>query len=263
MQAIAKEFNLSEMVFLTGSTSERHAAAVRIFTPRVELPFAGHPTVGAAVVLALQNRLTGVRLEEKIGVVTCIVDKLDKRTGHARFALPQLPEEIAKPPDRTAMALALGVNADDLGCGLYQPAVFSAGVPFHLVPVKNTHILGSLSLNLGGWERTFPAGNHGVYCFTAATGEAGVDFAARMFAPGMGLREDPGTGSAAAALIGLLARHTSFADGQAEYVIRQGLEMGRPCRISVQLKQDGGVLTHGGIGGNAVIVGEGTLDLDY
>jgi trans-2,3-dihydro-3-hydroxyanthranilate isomerase len=83
-----------------------------------------------------------------------------------------------------------------------------------------------------------------------------------MFSPGMGLREDPGTGSAAAALIGLVASHVSFADGQAEFRIRQGVEMGRPCLISVQLRKEAGVLTHGGIGGDAVIVGRGTLDFD-
>ena len=90
----------------------------------------------------------------------------------------------------------------------------------------------------------------------------GLDLvAARMFSPGMGIGEDPGTGSAAAALIGLLARHANFDDGQAEFRLRQGLEMGRLCSIVMQLRKDSGVLTHGGIGGNAVIIGEGVLDL--
>jgi trans-2,3-dihydro-3-hydroxyanthranilate isomerase len=122
--------------------------------------------------------------------------------------------------------------------------------------------LAQLRPDLADWAFNFPLGNHSVYCFTAAEGEAGVDFAARMFSFGLGIGEDPGTGSAAAALVGLLARHTSFADGQIEYRIRQGLEMGRPCRISVQLRKDAGVLTHGGIGGHAVVIGEGQLDLD-
>jgi trans-2,3-dihydro-3-hydroxyanthranilate isomerase len=262
MQAIAREFGLSETVFLTRPRLERHTSGVRIFTPRMELPFAGHPTIGAAVVLGLQQRLSAVRIEEAVGMITCIVDKVDKRTGHARFSLPQLPEEAGRAPDRTAMALCLGLNPEDIGCGTYQPAVFSAGVLYYLVPVRNAQVLAKLSLNRGNWADTFPLGNNAVYCFTEVPEEAGTDFAARMFAPGMGLAEDAGTGSAAAALIGLIARHTSFADGQAEFQLRQGFEMGRPCRISLQLKKDGGVLTHGGIGGNAVMVGEGTLDLD-
>jgi trans-2,3-dihydro-3-hydroxyanthranilate isomerase len=260
MQAIAKEFALSEVVFLTHSHHDRIAAAARIFTPEMELPFAGHPTIGAAVSLALQLRLSAVRIEERVGTITCIVDRLDKRTAHARFALPQLPEEMGKPPELADIAMALGINIDDIGFGPYRPAVFSAGVPFFLIPVRNTLVLKRLKVDRTNWVNTFPLGNSSVYCFTEAREEPGVDFAARMFSPGMGTGEDSGTGSAAAALIGLLARHTSFADGQAEYQIRQGVEMGRPCRISVQLKKDGGRLSHGGIGGSAVIVGEGTLE---
>lgn len=262
MQAIAVEFGLSETVFLRKPQHERHTSAVRIFTATRELPFAGHPTIGAAVVLALQHRLTAVRIEEQVGLITCLVDKIDKRTAHARFALPQLPEEATgKPPGKAALALALGVNLDELGCGEFQPAVYSAGVLYYLVPVRNAEVLARLKLDLIDWNFTFPLGNHAVYCFTRTEGEEGVDFAARMFAPGMGIGEDAGTGSAAAALIGLLAKHTSFADGQVEYQIRQGKEMGRPSRISIQLRKDAGVLSHGSIGGHAVIIGEGAMEL--
>jgi trans-2,3-dihydro-3-hydroxyanthranilate isomerase len=116
-------------------------------------------------------------------------------------------------------------------------------------------------LNFGNWEKSFPLGNHSVYCFAPTVDEEGVDFGARMFSPGIGTGEDAGTGAAAAALIGLLAKQADFDDGHAEYHIRQGYEMGRPCRISVQLKKESGKLTHGGIGGSAIIVGEGVLDL--
>src|SRR5690606_30162001 len=109
------------------------------------------------------------------------------------------------------------------------------------------------------WNEVFPLGHNCVYVFCETPEERGNDFAARMFAPSLGLGEDPATGSAAAALIGLLAGQAP--GGQAEYVIRQGDEMGRPSRITIQLRKDGDTLTHGGIGGHAVIVGEGTLDL--
>lgn len=262
MQAIAQEFNLSETVFLQKPQHERNTAAVRIFTPAVELPFAGHPTVGTAVVLGLQNRLAAVRLEEKVGLITAVFERIDRRTGEARFALPILPEEVGKAPDKRSIALCLGIEPEDIGCGLYQPAVYSAGVIFYLVPVRNANVLRQVSLQAGSWARTFPLGHSSVYVFTETPEERENDYAARMFAPGMGLGEDPGTGAAAAALIGLLAKHTTFAEGQQDYKLRQGLEMGRPCSITVQVRKENDVLVHGGIGGKAIVVGEGVLDLD-
>ncbi len=260
MQAIAAEFNLSETVFLVKPHAERNTSAVRIFTPHTELPFAGHPTVGAAVVLGLHNKVSAVRLEEKIGLITALFDKTDKRSGEARFALPRLPVEIAPLIDRYAMALALGIDPDDIGCGRYQPAVFSAGVTYHLVPVRDAGVLARVQTNLGLWDQAFPHDRHWVYLFTETPHEPNNDLAARMFAPGMG--EDPGTGSAAAALIGLLAQQADIGTGQVDFVLRQGKEMGRLCTITIQLRKDNDVLVHGGIGGHAVIVGEGVLDLD-
>lgn len=262
MQAIAREFNLSETVFILKPNVERNTAAIRIFTPEVELPFAGHPTVGASVVLGLQNKVTAVRIEEKIGLITALFEKTDKRSGEARFALPRLPTRIATLEDRAAIALALGIEREEIGCGVYQPAVYSAGVEFHLVPVRDASVLARVALNMGQWAHTFPHGHHSVYIFTETPNEADNDLAARMFSPGMGLAEDPGTGAAAAALIGLLSEHADIGTGQVDYVLRQGHEMGRPCRITIQLRKDNDVLIHGGIGGHAVIVGEGVLDLE-
>jgi len=256
MQAIAAEFNLSETVFIQKAQSERHAAAVRIFTPTVELPFAGHPTVGAAVVLGLQNRSSAVRLEEKVGVITCVIERVDKEIGLARFALPRLPEEVGKAPSVEAIAATLGLEAEDIGCGPYQPALFSAGVPYYLLPVRDATVLRRIRLERRGWDESYPEGRGSVYVFTQTPEERENDFAARMFSPRM---EDPATGSAAAALIGLLARHTG--NGQHEFRLRQGHEMGRPSLITLQLRKEDDKLTHGGIGGHAVIVGEGTLNL--
>jgi trans-2,3-dihydro-3-hydroxyanthranilate isomerase len=259
MQAIAAEFNLSETVFISKPQWERHAASIRIFTPRVELPFAGHPTVGAAVVLGLQSRSTAIRLEEQVGVITCIMERIDKDTGHARFALPRLPEEIGKAPGNAAIATALGLDLEDIGCGQYQAAAFSAGNPFYLLPVRNADALKRIKLERRGWEETFPLGRGSVYVFTRTPEERENDFAARMFSPGMGLGEDPATGSAAAALIGLISKYEG--NGQHEFRLRQGHEMGRPSLISMQVRKENDQLTHGGIGGHAVIVGEGTLNL--
>lgn len=261
MQAIAREFNLSETVFLMRAASERNTAAARIFTPLVELPFAGHPTVGAAIVLGRRDKVPVVRIEEKVGVITALVEK--DRDGHAwsRFGLPRIPEEVTPAPSVHNIAMALGIHAEDIGCGLYKPAVFTAGVLYYLVPVRNAKVLRDLKLERRGWQAIFPRERSSVYVFTETPEEADNDFAARMFSPGAGLVEDPGTGSAVAALMGLVARNASFDDGQGEFIVRQGVEIGRPCRIHMQLRKEHGVLTHGGVGGNAVIVGEGALDL--
>jgi trans-2,3-dihydro-3-hydroxyanthranilate isomerase len=258
MQAIAREFNLSETVFILKATAERNTAAVRIFTPYQELPFAGHPTVGAAVALGLQNKASVVRLEEKVGLITALFEKSDKRSGEARFGLPRLPARIADLPDTLGMAQALGLEPEDIGCDVFHPAVFSAGVTFHLVPVRNAEVLRRVSVNQALFNKVFHHEHNSAYVFTLTPDEPENDLAARMF--GMDLGEDPGTGSAAAALIGLLAEEALSTD-QADYVLRQGVEMGRPCRITLQLRKENDVLVHGGIGGHAVVVGEGTLDL--
>ncbi len=261
MQAIAAEFNLSETVFLLKPENERNLASVRIFTPQVELPFAGHPTVGASVVLGLQRQASMVRIEEKVGVIMALVERYSKKSGHAKFGLPRLPEEAGSAPETMAIARSLGLDPEEIGCGLHKPAVFSAGVIFYLVPVRNAAALRRIRTNPSDWEATFPKGHHSVYAFTETPEETGNQFAARMFSPGMGLGEDPGTGAAAAALIGLIARNAVFADGQAEYTIRQGVEMGRPCRIAIQLRKEGDALTYASVGGDAVIIGEGELEV--
>ncbi|KFL28932.1 hypothetical protein JP75_23290 [Devosia riboflavina] len=257
MQAIAREFNLSETVFLTKPQSERNAAGVRIFTPHQELPFAGHPTVGAAVVLGLQNDRSAVRMEEKIGLVTALFEKADKRSGEARFALPRLPTKVADLTDKLGIAQALGIEVEEIGCDVFTPAVYTAGVTFHLIPVRDAGVLKRAKPNMAMFEDIFFHDHNSAYVFTLTPEEPENDIAARMF----GVGEDPGTGSAAAALIGLLSDKADFGTGQGDFSLRQGKEMGRLCRISLQLRKENEVLTHGAIGGHAVIVGEGVLDL--
>lgn len=259
MQAIAREFNLSETVFLTKPQSESNVSGVRIFTPYQELPFAGHPTVGAAVVLGLQHERSAVRMEEKIGLVTALFEKADKRSGEARFALPKLPVKVADLTNKLAIAQALGIEVEDIGCDVYAPAVYTAGVTFHLIPVRDAGVLERLKPNQGMFDAVFSHDHNSAYVFTLTPDEPENDIAARMF--GMDIGEDPGTGSAAAALIGLLSDKSDIGTGQVDFTLRQGKEMGRLCRISLQLRRENEVLVHGAIGGHAVIVGEGELDL--
>jgi len=133
-------------------------------------------------------------------------------------------------------------------------------VTFHLVPVRDAGVLRRIKVNTAIWDKVFSHDHHSVYAFTRTPDEPDNDLAARMF--GMDIGEDPGTGSAAAALIGLLAEHADLATGQEDFALRQGHEMGRPCRITIQLRKDRDVLVHGGIGGHAVILAEGVLDLE-
>lgn len=262
MQALAGELNLSETVFVLPPKSERHTAALRIFTPAAELPFAGHPTIGASVLLGLQSRLSAVRLELGVGLVTAIMERVDKRTGQAKFTLPQLPVRVGEVPSNAQIALRLGLAEADIGCGALQPALFSAGLPFYLVPLADKRALEMITLERRGWPETFPGEHGAIYAFTHTPEERGNDYAARMFSVGLGIGEDPATGSAAAALVGLLAEQPEYGDGHHELRLRQGREMGRPSLIELQFNKEQGQLRHAGIGGSAVVLAEGVIDLD-
>lgn len=261
MQAIAKEFNLSETVFLC-APAEGGDMALRIFTPAVELPFAGHPTVGSAVLLGLRSGRDSLKLEEKVGMIHARVERVDARVGEALFELPRLSEPFGAAPDVGAIAESLGIAPDEIGCGPFQPALYSAGNPFYLVPVRDAGVLRKVKPQTEAWARTFTGARGSAYIFTQTPDEPDNDLAARMLSAGMGVNEDPGTGSAAAALIGLLADKADFAYGEQSFRLRQGHEMGRPCAIAIHLRKAGGTLSGGAIGGRAVVIAEGRLTLD-
>jgi len=262
MQAIAREFNFPETVFVLSARDPEHRAALRIFTPKNELPFAGHPTVGAAVAFA---RLKGERqqkfvLSEKIGPISCGVTLRDADSGEASFALPQLPKQVGATPDRDAMARALGLAPTDIGEGL-AAGCWSAGVSFACVPIKTLNAIERARPDQTCFDQTF--GNSGpgrAYLFCDETQDSSSHFHARMFAPGMGIAEDPATGSAAAALAGLIAAQAGLTDGTHRFRIEQGYEMERPSQIDLTLIIEGGKLAAGQIGGGAIVVTEGTIE---
>lgn len=261
MQNIAQEFNLSETIFLSQPLIAKHTARARIFTPTEELPFAGHPTIGASILLGLQQRASAVRLEEPIGLITCVMDRIDQRTGQAHFKLPQNPLETGTAPANTEIAETLGLSESDIGCGEMQPGRFSAGRDFIVVPVTNADVLAKIELEKRGWADVYGDHHRSVYVFTLTPDEQDNDLAARLFQPGLMLSEDPATGSAAAALIGLLDKYSKERNGQRSYRLRQGREMGRPSIIDMQVGVTDGTLVHCGIGGRAVLVAKGQLDL--
>lgn len=262
MQAVAREFNLPETVFVLPPETAGAQARLRIFTPATELPFAGHPTVGTAVLLALRGGGFGeMTLDEAVGRVHCMVRLLGGDHGHARFALPKLPEAVGHVPDLTAIAAALHLETSEIGFDGFAPASWSAGVVFTYIPVRDLKPLSRCKPDLGLFDSVFGAGGPGkVYIYCRKTLEAANAFHARMFAPGLGIPEDPATGSAAAAFAGLLARHGHLGDGDHRIRIEQGMEMGRPSVIELDMTVRRGALAAAGIGGEALIVSEGTLE---
>jgi trans-2,3-dihydro-3-hydroxyanthranilate isomerase len=266
MQAIAGEFNLSETVFVLPPESERHRAALRIFTPGRELPFAGHPTVGTAVLLGLEDggAATASRafgLEEKVGVVPCVVEVEGEGRGYARFRVPRLPEIWGEGREQAEVAWALGIDPHEIGFGGHVPSRHSAGVPFDLVPVASLDTIGRARPNTEAFEKVFGGEHQSVFVYTQRTADAGHHFHARMFAPSFGIAEDPATGSAVAALAGVLMQFESLGNGEHAFVIEQGYEMGRPSQIQLQITIRKGALAAAEIGGSAVVVSKGELRL--
>jgi trans-2,3-dihydro-3-hydroxyanthranilate isomerase len=263
MQAIAAEFNLSETVFVLPPKDTAHRAALRIFTPKRELPFAGHPTVGTAVLLGCLDgghEMHAMVLEENVGPVPCRVTPAEGR-GEAIFDLPSLPAEAGAPPPVATLAEALGLAADDIGFGDFTPCCWSAGNAFTFVPLKSLDAVGRAKPNRAVFDGALTGPGHGaVFVFSHETAEAGHDFHARMFAPAMGVAEDPATGSAVAAFAGVLTQFGGLGDGEHSVAIEQGYEMGRPSLIRLGMTVQGGALPAGTVGGSAVMVSEGTIE---
>ena len=267
MQAIASEFNLSETVFVFEPRNPVNTARLRIFTPGRELPFAGHPTIGAAALIAqvreaafLKTQDLVVVLEEAISDVVCRVRHRKGRTLAADFDLPKLPERLADPPASWGAEIAAGVGLTEAEIGFdgHVPSLFSAGLPFLFVPVRSLAALGRAKARDVFWNVD---GGPATFLYTRETVEPDSAFHARMFAPAWGVAEDPATGSAAAAFAGVVLAHDAPADGEHVLVIEQGYEMGRPSRITLGLEIETGLLRAASIGGPAVIVSNGALDL--
>ncbi|WP_036255297.1 PhzF family phenazine biosynthesis protein [Methylocapsa acidiphila] len=269
MQKIAAEFNLSETVFLLPPREPDCAARLRIFTPKAELAFAGHPTVGTAVLLAVLRTVEApatqelpLTLEEEIGLIACRVRRLEGKAGRATFALPRLPAEAGFAPSNDRIAAALGLDSEDIGFAGHRPSIYSVGLPFAFVPVAGLATIARARPVPALFETVFSGLDAAAaFIYTSDTVEAHHAFHARMFAPGLGLAEDPATGSAAAALAGAILAFERPADGRHAFVIEQGFEMGRPSLLTLEIEIQKGALIAGAISGSAVIVAEGVIDL--
>jgi trans-2,3-dihydro-3-hydroxyanthranilate isomerase len=263
MQAIAREFNHPETVFVLKPTAAGSTAAARIFTPGREMPFAGHPTVGTALVLTLRRGAgSDVVIEEKIGPVKCRVDAEGSDHGSASFIIPAMPSKAGAAASREAIAAALGLAVDDIGFDGHQPSRWSAGNAFTFVPLRSIEAVRRCQIVDACWRSGFEAhGAAGAFVFCRQTEDKGNHFHARMFAPSFGVREDPATGSAAAAFAGFCARSLSLGNGEHGFKIEQGFEMGRPSLIALGVTMQGGALASATVGGPAIIVTEGTIEV--
>lgn len=267
MLAIAREFNLSETVFVFDPRDAVNSARLRIFTPGGELPFAGHPTVGTAALLAelrarehLKNGVV-IALEETIGVIHAEVSRHASGALRAVFDLPRLPELLPLAVDPVLAAQALGLDVLEIGFAAHGLCVWSAGVPFVMVPVKDRATLARACVaDIGLWKAAFAlTGKGAVFVYCPEPEGAGHHIRARMFSPMMGIAEDPATGSAAAAFAGVAATVERPEDGLHQIIIEQGFEMGRPSLIALDLEIRHGILVRAAIGGSAVRVSEGML----
>jgi len=256
MQAIAREFNFAETTFVLPARDPRHACRVRIFTPKAELPFAGHPTVGTAAVLAslgLINISAGkasIVLEEGIGPVPVEIE-LGEKAVRAHFIIEREVEVPTQRPPSPAAALSL-LQEDVL-----EAWFASAGVPFCFVKLKSKAAVDRAVLDRAAWTTHFAkAWSPNLYFFAGET-----DLYVRMFAPALGIEEDPATGSGAVALAGVLAGRLSAADGLFTWHIEQGVAMGRPSRIEASAEKRGGRVTRIKVGGATVLVGQGEMSV--
>ncbi len=266
MQGIAAEFNLSETVFVFEPRNAINSASVRIFTPARELPFAGHPTVGTAALLAhvrspvaLAVEDLTIVLEERVGDIACVVEHRAGRALAARFGLPKLPERLDyAPPSKAEIAAGVGLAPQDIGFDRHEPSLYSAGAPYLFIPVRSLQAIGRARPGAMSW-----AGKDGpaAYLYTKEVAEPGSAYHARMFGGGWGVAEDPATGSAAAAFAGVALAFDRPDDGDHRLIIEQGYEMGRPSLIGLGYTVEDGRLRSASIGGSAVIVSSGALDL--
>jgi trans-2,3-dihydro-3-hydroxyanthranilate isomerase len=271
MQQITREFNFSESTFVFPATAG-HTRRVRIFTPASEIPFAGHPNVGTAFVLATAGEFGEINsphtvvFEEDAGLVSVTIHAAEGKIVSCELAAPQ-PLSFGEIVEPELVASAVSVNRDDIVTDTHDPQVCSVGLPFVFTELRNRAALESARINMSGFEAIRDVGvNPQMYLYTRVSepesdGQA-FNIRARMFAPLSGVSEDPATGSANCTLGGLLAYHEEVTSGMFSWRIAQGVEMGRPSTLVARAEKKDGEVTGTWIGGAAVLVSEGTIEVD-
>ena len=266
MQAIAVEFNYSETTFVLPPRDAAHDAQVRIFTVTSELPFAGHPNVGTAFVLATQAAKPPARLkfEEGAGLVPVEILTEGGRVVGAELTAPRPLSRLTQFSAAQAAATAT-LSATDIRTDRHPAMIISVGMPFLVAEVASRESLRRARPDAATFERTFPCdGAFAVYLYTrdVAADEKATDLQARMFFPGSsGLAEDPATGSATVAAAALLADLSGERDGEMKLRIGQGVDMGRPSLLLTRVRKENGNVVSAHVGGGCVQMMEGTFRL--
>ena len=266
MPQITREFNYSETTFVLPPDDPSHTAKVRIFTPGGELQFAGHPTIGTAHVLAaigavpLNGNETRIVLEEGVGPVPVTIRSRDGRPVFAQLSAAKLPEVGPPPPPSEKLAAMLSLTREDLLGGEMPAESVSCGTPFLFVPLADRKAVARSRVK----PDLFDAALKGyvtnmVFVFAMEAERPGSQIRARMFSPGIGIPEDPATGSAAVALGGYLASRDPRFEGTLRWVVEQGFEMGRPSILEVEADKQGGKVTAARVGGSTVMVCDGIM----
>ncbi|WP_107668531.1 PhzF family phenazine biosynthesis protein [Cyanothece sp. BG0011] len=268
MQKIAAEFNFSETVFILPSTVKNTTKKLRIFTPSQELPFAGHPTLGAAYILGIsdntmdKNDECKIIFEEGVGLVPTTIKFKNKQPIYTELTSPQLPEFSDDIPSIEELASILSLKTEDFRQDNYSPQAVSCGLPFLFVPLHNRDALKRIKLNSDRWQQLLEknwASSLYVFCFDPE--HEGSNIRARMFAPGLGVTEDPATGSAATAFGGYLGIRETEKNGQFHWRIEQGFEMGRPSFLEVTIEKIEEKINKICVGGSSVLVTQGKIKI--
>ena len=266
MQTLAREFNLSETIFVRKPADPAHMASVRIFFPTAEIPFAGHPTIGCSIFLAEGKYKSGcsfetrMTLEEVAGLVPVTVSRI----GDVPFAMltaPVVPYAVeAVLPDVGLAAQGLDLAAGDIGFGGQCIGLHEGGPRFLYIPIASADGLARARPMEPYWSQMMAmCGVDSAYLYRV--GEGGADYRARLFSPTAGIPEDPATGSASALLASQLLASGALKEGTHRFTLEQGVEMGRPSLIRMEADVAGGSLTAVRIGGHAVRVREGVIEV--
>ncbi len=261
MATLAREFNLSETVFLCPPKSEDALASLRIFTVQRELPFAGHPTVGAALLIAeladmepTAGQPVDFALDLEVGRTLIRIERASDGGLSATFTAPRLPVWQAPAPEAAALASLLGLDVEQLD--MEQAGLYSAGTPFFVVGLKDRAALGACRFDATMAERLQVMDLYAV----APDPSGNTDrLHTRMFAPLMGIAEDPATGSAAACVPAFLARREPQRSGWRSLELCQGEDMGRPSSIQLGFEQRGAEVSKVTIGGQARRISQGQV----
>lgn len=267
MFALAREFNFSETTFVF-PPEKGGTRRLRIWTPGGEVPFAGHPTVGTAHVLAsigeiaLEGETTSIVFEEEVGSVPVTIRSSGGKPVFVQLSVAKLPEVGPPVPTRETLASILSLDSKDLVGGHFSPQSVSCGLPFLFVALKDRDAVKRSRIKVEQWERTLGnASASMIMVFSRDPEREGSDIRARMYAPGISVPEDPATGSACAALGGYLAARDPRQDGTLRWVVEQGFEMNRPSIIEVEVDKHAGTITAVRVGGASVMMGEGTIEV--